>query len=127
MRVKLTVSWSLQRGSRDVVKIDDSDRLGYSARLPAVGAISGHDLFRSGGFPIRFLFVQNFSKFGNDSINWARRMSGCQCSHQRRTTPARSGNQSFAVIVHMPLGALVVPVPTVSVVRSCETWPSWKR
>jgi len=35
--------------------------------------------------------------------------------------------QSSGVIVHMPRGALVVPVPMVSVIRWIDTWPSWKR
>jgi YD repeat-containing protein len=39
----------------------------------------------------------------------------------------RTSLQSPGVIVHMPFGALVVPVPIVSVVFRVVTWPSWKR
>jgi hypothetical protein len=42
-------------------------------------------------------------------------------------TSRQPGHQSPAVMVHMPFGALVVPNPTVAVMGSVLTWPSWNR
>ena len=49
---------------------------------------------------------------------------GSLCSLLRSVGGEGGQGQSPGFIVHIPLGAFVVPVPTVSVIRWIATWPS---
>ena len=112
-----TLVWGLAVGAGGANRGTDTVLAAVTAVLslrPSMGVAC------SVGNPLALL---PFSTLKRRGLTWSwRRKTGVQNVHGRRNADAalqvsQKGCQSPTRIVHIPFGALVVPVPTVSVIR----------